>query len=133
MKNLNGKLISLKIWQGVTILTCLYLLVIAFMQYNWYPDSQTTTYNSIMGLVFLFIIVVRLLKPKIKTIPILIILDIALFTIASRAFLNINFWQSIFSLVTSKPGLIIFVIFVADYYLRFSYFNYHGQIEKENS
>jgi hypothetical protein len=60
-------------------------------------------------------------------------LDIALFTIASRAFLNINFWKSIFSLVTSKPGLIIFVIFVADYYLRFSYFNYHGQIEKENS
>lgn len=132
-KNLNRKLISLRIWQGVTILTSFYLLVIAFMQYNWYTDSQTTTYNFIMGLVFLAITLIRLIKPKTKNIPLLIILDIVLLIIASRAFLNNSFWQSIFSLLTVKLGFIAFAIFVADYYLRFSYFNYYRNIDTENS
>lgn len=133
VKSLTRKIFALRIWQGVTVLTCLYLLFIAFMQYNMYPDSQTMNYNFTMGLVFLAIMMIRLLKPKTKTIPFLIILDIALFTIAARAFINNSFWQSIFSLVTEVPGLIALAIFIIDYYLRFSYFNYHRKIEHENS
>ncbi|MBP9690182.1 MAG: hypothetical protein KBE91_11260 [Bacteroidia bacterium] len=132
-KWLNNRSILLRIWQIVTVLTSIYLLVIAFMQYNWYPDNQTPTYNLILGLVFISSIVIRLLRPINKTILLLALLDTALLTIASRAILNNDFWGSLLSLVTTKYGFVALTVYVVDYYLRFRYFNNNGTSENKKS
>jgi hypothetical protein len=131
--SLDRKIILLRTWQVVTILTCLYLSVIAFMQYNWYPDDQTTTYNLFMGIVMLAIITLRLLRPRRGAIPILMFLDITMLIIASRSLLNDNFLSSISSLLASMPGIIVLTIFAADYYLRFFYLVYQKTVSIENS
>lgn len=82
-------------------------------------------------MIFLSIIAIRLLKPKAKVIPFLIILDIVLLAIASRAFIN-SFWKSLFGLMTTKLGLIALAILVADYCLRFTYFRYDINVDFEN-
>ncbi|AFM04723.1 hypothetical protein Fleli_2351 [Bernardetia litoralis DSM 6794] len=131
--NINKKIISLRIWQGLTIMSSVYLLLISFMQYNMYPDNQTKMFNLIMGLVFTATIAARLLKTKDKVIPLLIMLELGLLTISSRAFLNNNFWNSIFSFGTLKIELILMLIFVADYLLRYFYFNYDKNESNQKS
>ncbi len=86
-----------------------------------------------MGLVFTATIAARLLKTKDEIIPLLIMLDLGLLTISSRAFLNNNFWNSIFSFGISKIGLMLMLIFVADYLLRYFYFNYDKNESNQKS
>ncbi len=116
------KLILMRLWQTLTIIVCIYLIVMAFMAYNWYPDSQTPKYNAIIGLLLFSTVVARLITPQNRVIPILIILDFFLITIISRAFINNGFWHSIFSVITHLPILPMLIILMTDYPLRYYYF-----------
>jgi hypothetical protein len=105
-------------WKGLPILNCMYLLVLAYLQYNWDPDDQTPIYNLIMSLVFLGIAFVRLTTPGKYTVPLLIFLDLFLVIIASRAILNHSFWDSILPVLTNGFGFLSVAIFVLDYTIR---------------
>ena len=122
--NLSKKIISYRIWQAITIMTAVYLLLAGYMQYHWYPDDQAKTYTTIMGLIFTTMLVIRFLRPNSKVLPLLILFDFALLTIASRALLNNSFWHSILLFGTTNSIIAILIIYVADYLLRYFYFNY---------
>jgi hypothetical protein len=123
-KNLKIRFLFTKVWIAMTILISLYLLFIAFMEYNWYPDNQTTGINIILFSVFFMIIIIRLLKPKKSYISILFILDLILFSFASRSIYSENFLKHLFSFITSPTALVIIAIQFIDYFLRNSNFKY---------
>lgn len=128
-KNLKIGFLFTKVWIAMTILISLYLLFIAFVEYNWYPNNQTTGINIILFSAFFMTIVIRLIKPKKSYIPILFVLDLMLISLASRSIFSENFLKHLFSFITSPTALVIITILFIDYFLRNSNFKYIKPLE----